>query len=114
MSILPPEFEDLEPFSQWAEETEAGRNSRRFASSYDELKDFYAIMSARADDALSYLNAYPLDELDQKQKNLLYMCLSLAEVAFAVENYQQPDPPYLFPIERFVPQHDAWPHLYKR
>ncbi|MEO0410310.1 MAG: hypothetical protein AAF221_00540 [Pseudomonadota bacterium] len=114
MPDLPAGFEDLEPFIQWAEPTEAGRNSRRFSTSYDELKAFYDVMIKRTDAALTHLNEYPLDELDGQQKNLLYMCLSLTEVAFAVENYQQPDPPYLFPIERFVPEHDRWTDLYKR
>lgn len=114
MAELPKDFEDLLPFIAWAEPTEAGRNTRRFSSEYKDLEAFYNAMIARVDAALTYLNGFDLKALNPAQSNLLFMCLSLTEVAFAVENYHQASPPYLFPIARFVPEHDHWKSLYHR
>ena len=40
-TVLPTEFADLEPFADWALETEAERYAKRLASSMDELQAFY-------------------------------------------------------------------------
>ena len=100
---LPPEFADLEQFSGWALNAESERMQKRLASSMDEITQFYSAMLARVDDALTYLNDYPLADLDPAQQRLMNMTLSLAEVWVAVELYDQPDHPFGLELSRFVP-----------
>jgi hypothetical protein len=62
-----------------------------------ELKGFYDAMLPRIEEALSYLDRVPLDEVNGADRTLLDLCLSLADVALAVEKYGSPflpDAPY--------------------
>lgn len=108
-SSLPEGFADLEPWIDWAQPTELLRNHKRWSATMAESQGFYDIMQQRAADALRYLNQYPLTGLDAAQTRLLHLCLALAEVAVTVEMYGEPQPKYVFPIDRFVPVHDGWP-----
>jgi hypothetical protein len=108
-SPLPEAFADLEPWIEWAQPTELLRNQKRWSATMAESQDFYDVMHRRGADALNYLDQFPLSELDERQQRLLNMCLSLAEVSLTVEMYGDPQPKYVFPIDRFVPTHDAWP-----
>lgn len=106
---LPQGFDDLAPYLSWAEPTETGRNKKRWAASIEESRAFYDAMLARGPDALDYLDMFELAALDASQKRLLDMCLALTECSITVEMYGEPRPKYVFPIDRFVPVHDAWP-----
>lgn len=106
---LPDGFEDLIPFLDWACPTELGRNERRWAASMAESQAFYDTMLTRGAAALEYLGQFVLDEIADENLALLNMCLALAECSATVEMYETPQPKYVFPIERFVPMHDAWP-----
>lgn len=106
---LPEGFEDLTPFLDWAEPTEVGRNKRRWAASLAESQQFYDTMIVRAPAALDYLDQFPLDALTPEQQTLLNLCLALVECSVTIEMYGDPSPKYVFPIDRFVPLHDAWP-----
>lgn len=108
-SPLPEGFADLEPWIDWAQPTELLRNRKRWSTTMAESQSFYDIMHARGADALSYLDQFALTALDAAQVRLLHMCLALAEVAVTVEMYGEPQPKYVFPIDRFVPVHDGWP-----
>jgi dsDNA-binding SOS-regulon protein len=108
MSKFPAQFSDLERLSDWALPTEQLRNSKRFAASLAQLQDVYDTLLSRADEAFTWLNQTPVEALDEQQRNLLNLFLTLAEVAFAIENYGEPAPKYLMRIDRFVPMHDAW------
>lgn len=109
MPSLPDDFADLEPWLDWAQPTEYSRNRKRWSASMSESQGFYDIMQVRCADALGYLDQFPLADLDARQKTLLNMCLALTEVAVTIEMYGEPQPEYVFPIERFVPVHDGWP-----
>ena len=112
---LPEAFKDLEPFLSWALPTENGRNRKRLQSTMEEIKEFYAVMTERAEAALIHLDTFALDKLPDAEKNLLNLTLSLAEVANAVELFKtEPGVIGGFPPERFVPAHgdnDALPML---
>lgn len=108
-SPLPEIFADLEPWLDWAQPSELLRNRKRWSATMDESVAFYDAMHARGADALSYLDGFPLEDLDDAQRRLLDMCLALAEVSVTVEMYGEPQPRYVFPIDRFVPVHDSWP-----
>ena len=56
---LPPEFADLETFSDWCLATEAERYAKRLASSMQEMQAFYDAITARAEEAISYCDKFP-------------------------------------------------------
>ena len=83
---LPKEFSELEVWCEkWCLEGMKERNDQRHATPIDEIRDFYSAMLNRADDALEYLSALKLGDLNSEQTNLLRLLCSLAEVGPAVE-----------------------------
>lgn len=88
--LLPEQFKDLESMSQWSLPTERERNAKRLSSSIEELRTFYNAMLPRAEAILSYLDGFTLDKMPDAERRLLYMALSLAEVANAVELFKNP------------------------
>ena len=48
---LPPAFEDLEPWADWALPTEPERYAKRLASEFDELQAFYDAAFPRLEEA---------------------------------------------------------------
>jgi len=107
--LLPPGFEDLIPFIDWAKPTERERNDKRWSSSLGESQLFYDRMIERGPAALAYLDRFALSDIEGADRTLLDMCLALAECSATIEMYGDPRPKYVFPIARFVPTHDAWP-----
>lgn len=105
---FPEKFTALEPFADWAQPTELRRNQKRWSVTLEESRAFYDAMLEAAPKALVYLNETPLDELNPAQKRLLDLCLAFAEVSITIEMYDDPQPKYVFPIDRFVPLHDSW------
>ena len=58
---LPPEFADLEPFAkEWCLASEPERYAKRLASTMHELQAFYDDVFARAEEAIVYLEKFPL------------------------------------------------------
>jgi hypothetical protein len=92
-TTLPPDFKDLEPFSEWVLLTEAERYAKRLASSMDDMQSFYDAAFSRIDDALTYLDEFDLYALPDDAKNLLYLYCSLVNVSFPVEVWRQPRVP---------------------
>ena len=109
-TLLPPGFEDLNPYLDWALPTESARSRKRLGSSMEEMQKFYDAMLTRVDDILEHLGASALEAMPPAQQNLFNLCLSLSEVSFAVEVYGQPEVPNsmqeLGEAERFVIVHD--------
>jgi hypothetical protein len=93
MATLPSDFADLEPFAGWALPTEGERYAKRLASTMDELQAFYDAAFARLDDAMTYLDQYPLDGLPEDATRLLWLCSALVTVSFPVEVWRQPRVP---------------------
>jgi hypothetical protein len=87
---LPKEFKDLERFSAWALPTETERSEKRISSNMEEISEFYAAMHARMGEILPYLRGHDVNEMPEQAKQLLDLALSLAEIAPAVEWYNQP------------------------
>lgn len=100
---LPPAFADLEPFIGWSLDSETARLEKRLASPMEEIHAFYSAMLGRVEEALEYLNGFPLEQLPEPEQRLLNMTLSLAEVWVAVELYKQPDHPFGLDMRRFAP-----------
>ena len=92
-NALPPEFADLEPFAEWALPTEHERYGKRLSSTMDEMQAFYDAALPRLEDAASYLEQLPLDDLPEGALHLLLLCYSLINVSFPVEAWHQPRVP---------------------
>jgi len=90
---LPAEFADLEPYAGWALATEPERYARRLASSMSEMQEFYDAAFARLEAAISYCDAFPLDDLPDDARDLLHLMQSLVMVSFPVEVWKQPRVP---------------------
>lgn len=88
---LPPEFSDLEPFArEWCLDSEPERYAKRLASSMAEIQAFYDAMMPRAEDAIQYLEKFPLDDLPEEAWRLLKLLYSLILMSFPVEIWRQP------------------------
>ncbi len=107
-SGFPERFAALEPFADWALPTERERHARICAASLAEVRAFYDAMLIALPAALEHLNRFELDGLPEPERRLLDLCLCVVEAAMAVEMFDMVNPPYLMPLERFVPTHDAW------
>ena len=91
---LPPEFADLDPFSDWILETERERYAKRLASPMAAMQAFYDAAFPRLADANKYLEDYPLaGGIPEPERNLLLLMMSLVLVSFPVEVWQQPRVP---------------------
>ncbi|SOE61816.1 hypothetical protein SAMN05414139_01988 [Burkholderia sp. D7] len=90
-ATLPEEFADLQPFvERWALVTETERNTRRHAVGMDAILVFKDAMLPRVDTVVQWLDQFPLNALPDAAKPLMYLLLSFAEIAPAVEFYKQP------------------------
>ncbi len=90
-TLLPPEFSDLEPFAtKWCRATEDERYHERLASTMGEMQAFYDAVTPRADEAMTYCDKVPLDDLPEDAKNLLHLLYSMVMVSFPVEAFGQP------------------------
>lgn len=107
-SMLPDGFEDLEQYLDWSLPTERQRNQKRWAATMEDTEAFYNAMLEQSSDALDYLNQFELGDLTEPQSNLLNLCLAFVEASISVEMYEESQPKYVFPIERFIPLHDNW------
>jgi hypothetical protein len=89
--MLPAEFSDLEPFvADWCLDSEPERYAKRLASTMDEIQTFYDAIFPRAEEAIVYLEQFPLDDLPDDALRLLKLLYSLILVSFAVEIWKQP------------------------
>ena len=90
-SMLPREFADLEPFAaRWCLPTEPARFEKRLASSMAEMQAFYDAFFPRAEEAIAYLEKFPLHDLPDDARRLLELLYSLIMVSFPVEIWRQP------------------------
>jgi hypothetical protein len=90
MTILPSQFSHLEGLAPWSLATETQRNIKRHASSMDEINSFADTLLPHLDEIFTYLDEFSLDAMPEDALRLFYLTLSLAEVAPAIEAYDQP------------------------
>ena len=89
-NVLPEQFSDLEPFAgDWCRPTEPERYAQRLASSMDELQAFYDALFPRVEEALTYCDRYPIDDLPDEVLHLMWLLYSLVAVSFSVEAWGQ-------------------------
>jgi len=91
MTMLPSQFSHLEHLAQyWSLATETERNAKRMASSMEEIHAFADTLLPHLETIFSYLDEFDLSAMPEDALRLLYLTLSLAEVAPAIESYNQP------------------------
>jgi hypothetical protein len=92
---LPAGFEDLERFvPHWDVPTSQARWIRRSETPFEEIRTFYDAMLARADDAVRYIERFPLHELPPDAACLLRLLLAMTQAAMAIELHDDSRVPY--------------------
>ncbi len=89
-ALFPEQFQNLEPFRDWALAKESERRAKRLSSTMDEIQAFYDAIFPQMEAVVAYLNQFPLNQLPEGTQQLYYLTLSLVEVTSAVELYHQP------------------------
>lgn len=93
-ALLPAEFADLEPFArEWVLPTSNERNQHRLESTMADMQVFYNAAVGRANDAMEYLDQFPIDDLPEQALHLFWLMCSLSTVSFAVDVFRQPKVP---------------------
>jgi len=90
-SLLPRPFQELEPFAaDWCLGSERERYARRLASTMEDMQSFYDAVLPRAGEALAYCDKFPLADLPDDARRLLWLLYSFVTVSFAIEVWRQP------------------------
>lgn len=96
--LLPPEFQDLEPFaSSWAGRSSDDRHHQRQIASIEQIRAFHDAMAPRLDQVFDYLDRLDLSALPPPARVLLQLSFGFAEAAASVEIFGAPglgDTPY--------------------
>ncbi|KJF23914.1 hypothetical protein CJ178_15265 [Rhodococcus sp. ACPA4] len=90
---LPTDFADLERFADWILPTEGERYAKRLASTMPEMQDFYDAAFNRLEDAITYCDKFPLDDLPDDARALVHLMQSFVMVTFPIEVWKQPRVP---------------------
>jgi hypothetical protein len=86
MSLLPPEFADLEHrVPEWALPTEEARFRKLHSISYDELSAFYHEMLPRLDAILEYLSKHRLSAMPADALTLYNLALTMVETSHPMD-----------------------------
>jgi hypothetical protein len=89
-TLLPAQFSDLEPFAAtWCLATEPERFAQRLATPMDAMQAFYDASTARAEEAITYCDTFPLDDMPDDARNLLHLLYSMVMASFPVECWGQ-------------------------
>jgi hypothetical protein len=90
-ALLPDQFAQLEPFaSTWCLATESERYAQRMASTMEEMQAFYDAAFPQIEQALAYVDKFPLDDMPDDARHLLQLVYSTIMVAMCVEIWHQP------------------------
>jgi hypothetical protein len=88
---LPQGFEALEPFvADWVLPDASARMAKRQACTIEQLRGLYDAVLPLGEKALDHLRQYQLGALPPEAECLLKLMLALAEVAPAIEWYNDP------------------------
>ena len=91
--MLPSDFAELEPYSDWVLGSERERYAKRLASSMADMQAFYDATFPLLDRATTHLDKFPLDDLPEPERNLMLLMFSLVMVSFPIEVWKQPRVP---------------------
>jgi hypothetical protein len=91
--MLPSDFAELEPYSDWVLGSERERYAKRLASSMADMQAFYDAAFPLLNRATAHLDKFPLDDLPEPERNLMLLMFSLVMVSFPIEVWKQPRVP---------------------
>ncbi|MFF2511330.1 hypothetical protein [Streptomyces sp. NPDC058086] len=91
--MLPSDFAELEPYSDWVLGSERERYAKRLTSSMADMQAFYDAAFPLLDRATTHLDKFPLDDLPEPERNLMLLMFSLVMVSFPIEVWKQPRVP---------------------
>jgi hypothetical protein len=93
MSLLPDAFSGLEPFAEagWCLETERERYEKRLATPMAAMQELYDAAFPRFGEMVDHLDQFPLDDLPEQERNLLFFVYSLIQISLAVDMWGQPE-----------------------
>jgi regulator of sigma D len=104
---LPLQFKELEVYlAEWCFPTQMERTNKRQESNMEEIKGFYHAIEPKIQEILDYLDTFSLDSLGEEEQTLLDLSYSLAEVAPAVEMFNQKYVTATFDARDFLPTHE--------
>jgi hypothetical protein len=90
---FPSEFAALESFADFALPTAGERYDKRIASTMERLEAFYEAAFPRFEEAIAYLDQFPLDDMPDDALHLFWLYCALVTVSFPVEVWRQPRVP---------------------
>ena len=89
-ATLPTEFADLEPFADWALESEAERYAKRLGQLHGRAPGVLRRRLPRLEAATAYLDALAARRRSPATRpHLLWLCYSLVNASFPVEVWRQ-------------------------
>lgn len=91
-SQLPPGFEALEPFADWAVAGANNRLQRRLTSREADRVAFFDAAKDLLPPALTYLDQKPLEQFDAAETRLMNLFLTFAHISLAVETQGDDEP----------------------
>ena len=90
-STLPAGFEELQPYmARWVRDSNDERRETRSNAEMGDIVSFYDAITARAPEAIAYVEKYPLDGMPADVENLFKLLLAMNHAAIAVEMHGQP------------------------
>lgn len=88
---LPAGFESLEPFvAYWVRDSNDERRAARSTAQMADIQTFYDEVVARAPQAITYLEQFPLDAMPDDATRLFKLLLAMNHAAIAVEMHGAP------------------------
>ncbi len=91
--VLPEQFADLAPFTDWIFDTWRPRYEKRLASTMDEMQAFYDAVLPRIGEITDYCDQYDINDLPDDARNVLLLTFAFCEASFPVEAWRQPRVP---------------------
>ena len=102
-TLLPEPFKDLEDLARvWSLPTETERSAQRNRSSREQLAALNDSLLPRIEAVFAYLDQFNLDSLPDDAKRLLFLTLSLAEIAPMLHFYNGEPPAHVLDSSRLV------------
>jgi len=107
-ATLPPRFESLSPYLDWALPTETMRRRKREASNMEEIRGFYDAVLPHTSDIMEHLRqAGPRSQADAPTLTLYTLMLAFSDASLSVELHKSPIVPDGMPGEIWKPEHET-------
>ncbi|EQB03029.1 hypothetical protein L286_13495 [Sphingobium sp. HDIP04] len=94
LMLLPEKFAEWEGFvSAWCLPDTHARFQARYEGDPADLRHFYDSLMPRVEEALAYLDDFPLEAMEEPERNLMNLLMSLSHVAYGLERHGAPRAP---------------------